>query len=272
MDLTRQMLERLYEAKLSEDFDRIIIVLGDEGAGKSTLMLQCAWFVRDVIPELDDPTVENVTGDIAWDRGEYKEKLAEGNTYRPIVVHDATRIMSKKKAMHSEQVELEEDLFDSRYGRNVQFLGYQEWDAVPTVLQQRRAQNVFHVTSRGKFSVYGRKHMDKRMENGDWPHTSFVDTFQKLNGTRLWDSFREKDEAKKQERIAPDSEEQEMSEQELAEHIIEEDLVADVTTINQHHNETYIDSDLIQVEFDISGRKAKRVKKLVDRELQTPEP
>lgn len=269
MDLTRQYLEQLYEQKLSKDFDRIVVVLGDEGAGKSTLMLQVAWFHRDVVPELDDPTVENVTGDIAWDQSEYKEKLADGSKYRPVIVHDATRVMSKKKAMHSDQVELEEDLFDARYGRKLHLLGYQEWDAVPTVLQERRAENVFHVTSRGKFEVYGRKHIDKRVDNGDWPKTSFVDTFDKLDGTRVWDSFREKDEAKKQERIEPDSEESEMSEKELAEHIIDEGLVDEVTTLNQHHNETYIDSDLIQIEFDISGRKATRVKKLVDKKIQT---
>lgn len=265
MDLTRQLLQQLYDEKLSQDFDRIIIVLGDEGAGKSTLMLQLAWFHRGIVPELDDPTVQNVTGDIAWDINEYKQKLADGSKYRPVIVHDATRVMSKKKAMHTEQVELEEDLFDARYGRKLHLLGYQEWSAVPTVLQERRAENTFHVTSRGKFKVYGRKHMDQKVKNGKWPKTNFVDSFDKLDGTRLWDSFREKDEAKKQERIEPESEEEQMTPHEVADDIMESSM-EDYVSVHGGNGTRYVDRDLIMADYGLSRNQAAMAKKLVERE------
>ena len=271
MDTTRKMLERLYERKLSEDHDRIIIVLGDEGSGKSTLMLQCAWFHRDIVPSLDDPTVENVMGDVAWDRAGYKESLAEGNKYRPIIVHDATRIMSKKKAMHSEQVELEEDLFDSRYGRNLQLLGYQDWNHVPTLLQERRAENVFHVTSRGKFKVYGRSHMNQKVDSGRWPKPGYVDTFDALEGTDLWSAFVEEDERRKMERLAPEEEEEQMSESEVAEKILSEDGVEPYLSVHGGNGQVYVDKDLIKVEYDLSVRGARTVKKLVEKKMEEPQ-
>jgi len=262
MDTTRAFLDTLYEQKLSQDFDRIIIVLGDEGVGKSTVMLQLDWFWRDVVPDLE-PSVDSVVGDIAWDRNDFKKQLSDQTWYTPILVHDATRILSKKKAMHSEQVELEEDLFDSRGLRKFMLLGYQEWDAVPTVLQERRAQNTVHVTSRGKFKVYGRKQMDTKVDKGSWPPTNFVDTFEALDGTQLWSAFRDKDLAKKQERIEPDSEEDAMDEDELAKHIIETNL-DDVINFHGNTGEPYVDADLIKMHYDTSVRASKRIKKYID--------
>jgi len=262
MDTTRAFLKKLYDQKLSQDFDRVVIVLGDEGVGKSTVMLQLDWFWRDVVPDFE-PNVDDVIGDIAWDRNDFKTQLSDKTWYTPILVHDATRILSKKKAMHSEQVELEEDLFDSRGLRKFMLLGYQEWDAVPTVLQERRAQNTVHVTSRGKFKIYGRRQMDKRVETGRWPSTNFVDTFDALDGTELWDSFRDKDLEKKQERIEPETEEETMSEDELAKHILEDDINS-VTSIHGTTGEPYVDSDLIKLHYGTSVRASKRIKKYID--------
>ena len=110
MDAIIGWLEQTHD-RLRDDYDSIVPVIGDEGVGKSTLLLQCGYLWRDVIGR--EQTVESVVeGQIAWDYDEFKTDLGENPHYSCSVVHDAARVMSRKKAMHAEQIELEEDLFD----------------------------------------------------------------------------------------------------------------------------------------------------------------
>jgi hypothetical protein len=115
--------------------------------------------------------------------------------------------------------------------------------------------------------VYGRSAIDKKVENGQWPGTNYVDTFQALDGTDTWELFRERDLQKKQERIEPESEETSMDAQELAEHILEseEEELADIVSVHAQRGTPYVDKDLIELDYDVSGRKAKRVKKALER-------
>jgi len=275
MEPTLKLLDEFNDI-LHGNNDRIVVVLGDEGVGKSTLIMQLGWFWTRKVDELGEPDVDQVMEYIAWDKRDLKEQLSNGVQYEPVVVHDAARVMQKKKAMHSEQVELEEDLFDVRAERKFVILGYQDWGSVPTVLQERRAENVFRVTSRGKFEVYGRSHMDRKVKTGNWPSTSFVDGFPSLEGTELWRRFQDEDRERKQDRIQPDEEDEAemMDPKELADQMIEEGSLARVVTLHGNTGEPMVDRDLIELEYGISGRKAKKVKKVIEnvRDVKIPEP
>jgi hypothetical protein len=271
MDLLIKFLEQLYDEKITEDFDRIIPVIGDEGMGKSTLMLQLVWFWLGIIPN-QEQTVENVMDSIAWDLEEFKEMLGNKPQYAPIVVHDAARVLSRKKAMHGDQIEVEEDLLDARFGNYLVLLGYQEFDLVPTMLATRRAKNMLYIPKRGWVHGHNEAAIRKRYDSDSWPDPVLRDSYSDLEGTDLWDTFTSEDQRRKQERIEPDQDTENESEdpRDVADQVIEDGLES-VISIHGGHNKPYIDADLIEMEYDISGRKAKKVKKVLSRDVNLAE-
>lgn len=268
MNVLQQYLEMLFEERISEDYDLIMPVVGDEGVGKSTLMLELAWLWLDIVGM--DQTVGNVMDAIAWDLPEFKEMMGSSPQYQVIVVHDAARVLSRKKAMHGDQIEVEEDLLDARFGNYLVLLGYQDFDVVPTVLASRRSKNLLRVVKRGWVHGHNEKGIRKRYRTEKWPEPVLRDSYPDLEGTELWDAFVDEDQRRKQERISPDEEEEEAGVREVADHILE-DGVEKVVSIHGGHNKPYIDADLISVEygdrFDISDRKAKKVKKILSRDV-----
>jgi hypothetical protein len=271
MDLLIKFLEQLYDEKITKDFDRIIPVIGDEGMGKSTLMLQLVWFWLGIIPN-QEQTVENVMDSIAWDLEEFKEMLGNKPQYAPIAVHDAARVLSRKKAMHGDQIEVEEDLLDARFGNYLVLLGYQEFDLVPTMLATRRAKNMLYIPKRGWVHGHNEAAIRKRYDSDSWPDPVLRDSYSDLEGTDLWDTFTSEDQRRKQERIEPDQDTENESEdpRDVADQVIEDGLES-VISIHGGHNKPYIDADLIEMEYDISGRKAKKVKKVLSRDVNLAE-
>lgn len=267
MKKTIAYLETLYEDRLTEDFDQILPVIGDEGMGKSTLMMQMVWLWLGIVPN-QEQTIENALDSIAWNLEEFKTMLSEKPQYSVIVVHDAARVLSRKKAMHGDQIEVEEDLLDARFGNYLILLGYQEFDLVPTMLATRRAKHMFRIVKRGWVHAHNEDGIGKRYNAERWPDPIFRDNYPDLEGTELWQAFKEEDQRRKQERITPDEDEedQELDVEELAEKVQEEGLDR-VISIHGGHNKPYIDPDLIEIEYGCSGRKAKKVKKLLAREV-----
>ncbi len=269
MQRVQLYLDRV-RTKLEDEFDRIVIVLGDEGHGKSTFMMQTAWFWQKTLDR--DPSIDSTIGCVAWDHDDFKASMATREPYSCIVVHDATRVLSKKKAMRSDQIEIEEDLLDVRQGRYFILLGFQDWAMVPTMLAERRAHDVFRVTTRGRVHAFGRKHIDKRIEKDKWPDPGFVDSFADLSGTQLWDRFKEEDLRRKQSRIEPEKDEgdEEMSIDELVDHI-KTNGVQKIINFHEGHHKHRFDPDLIRYEYDVSNSDAKLIKKLLARDLDAEE-
>lgn len=260
--------EVLYDEVISQEFDRIIPVVGDEGVGKSTFMLQFGWFWQSIIGE--EATVDNVIDRIVWDSArEFKEEMSTVSDRQVIIAMDATRVMHKKESMHGEHIDLEKDLFDVRTKEIVFLLGYQDWSSVPTVLQDRRAKNMFYIPTRGSVWGYNRDGIDRKLEmdKRKWPEPQLKDTFAKLDGTKLWTRFKKEDKKRKDERIKPDEEEDDETDyKELAQEIIDDGL-EQIVSIHQAHNRPYVDQDLIEIEYDLTAKDAKKVKKLVNREV-----
>jgi len=264
MKKVKEWLKTVHRRKIEQEFDRVVIVLGDEGHGKSTLMLQLnvLWRrIRDLQVNNDE-----MLDRLVWTREEYKDALTQFNKRDAILAPDGARIFYKKDAMTSEQKELEKDMLQSRIQENLILLGFQDWDTIPTQLQERRAHNVLHITSRGKIKGYSRSAIDNRVEYDNWPNPDLVDTFPSLDGTDLWREYQAVDKEKKIELMSreEEDEEDEISIKDIADEILE-DGVERFVSINSSNKTPYVDADLIEVEYDLSIRKAKKVKKFVQR-------
>jgi hypothetical protein len=119
---------------------------------------------------------------------------------------DAARVLYKKDAMDGGQKAIEKDLLDVRMKNNLYLLGFQDWDIIPTMIQNRRAKYLVFIPDRGLIRGFGRDSIDKKVETGNWPPADMKDKFPDLEGTELWHRFRKQDLAKKKERIGQDTE------------------------------------------------------------------
>jgi len=261
-------LEKLYDDYITDEYDRIVPIVGDEGMGKSTLILQTIRIWQDILDlEL---TAESVLDQVVWDdRNEFKTAVAETPPRRTIPVNDAARVLHKKEAMFGDQVDLEKDLLDVRVKENLFLLGFQEWNVIPTMLQKRRAKNLIYIPKRGTLHGYSRSSMDEKldMKKDEWPEPDLVDVFPSLEGKKIWREFQKLDYEHKQERMKPDEEEVEIDIKEMANDILENGDLEDIISIHGGHNKPYIDAGLIEIEYDINSRQAKLIKKLLAREV-----
>ncbi|WP_225334259.1 hypothetical protein [Halomicrobium urmianum] len=276
LEPTRRYYERLYRDKITEDFDAVIPIIGDEGMGKSTFILQSIWIYQQVRGV--EPTPESVLDTIVWGgRDEFKQALSNRPEESAICSMDAARVMYKKDAMDPDQKNLEKDLLDVRMKNNVYFLGFQDWEIVPTMLQERRAKYAFYIPSRGAVRGYSRESIDKRNETGSWPAADMKDKFPDLEGTDLWKSFRELDKQHKIDRIdsSDDDGDVEDSSHSLKDVVsdIKDTGIQDFISINPGNKQPYIDPDLIEFEYELSARKAKKVKKVLakDPDVEIPD-
>lgn len=275
MDKVKRWLDILYDEKISRDFDRIVILLGDEGMGKSTLSNCISMLWKEVKGEgraweYAHENPDAILETVAWEANDFKTAMAERPPESVIQVPDAARVLHKKKAMHGEQIELETDLLDVRTKGFLILLGYQDWDDVPKPLQNRRAKNVLKIPKRGSLRGYNRESMDERQDTGKWPEADLTDTFPNLEGTPLWERFYKADLRMKEQRIAPDStndDEDELSENERLKAIANEIQQNDFKKYIREHNGNgtlYVAGGLIELEYDLSQRQAKKVKLLLE--------
>jgi len=222
MKKLEQLIEELYRTRHERELDTVLPVIGDEGMGKSTLIMELGWLWLDVVDEREQ-TIDNCMAQIAWDRDQFKEYMGSKPQYSCIMVHDAARVLSRKKAMHGSQIEVEEDLLDMWFGNYLVLLGYQEFDLLPTMLATRRSKMLLHIPKRGVVHGHNEENIRHRYEEGSWPEPTLTDTYPSLEGTDLWSSFKAEDARRKQQRIQPDEDEgeEELDIPELADLVVE---------------------------------------------------
>lgn len=196
-------LEKVYRRRLTNEYDAIALVVGDEGNGKSTFMLELVGrYIQ--LRDGDEPDPNDVLDAIVWnDRDEFKRTISERPTQSAVIAPDAARVLHRKEAMKGEQVEIEKDLLDIRTKEFLMAFGYQDWGVVAKNLAERRAHFVFRIPSRGRIEAYSRSKIDEKqeMERDEWPEPDWVDTFPDLSGTDLWDAYQEKDLEMKNKRM-----------------------------------------------------------------------
>lgn len=263
-------LEKIDRRKIAQEFDRVIIVLADEGRGKSTLMLESIYYWEKEIKDRA-PTIDDCLDRVVWSEpDELREKMASLPRESCLAVMDAGRLLNRKEAMKTEQVELEKDLFDARAFGHVLLLGFQSPQTVPDDLGGRRAKNLIHLPRRGRLHGYNRSSMNEYewedpddLEDID---TDLEDSFPALDGTDLWDEFREIDLEKKRERISPDEDDDDSP---AVAKVIAPDVRDELSwylSQDERNGELYLDSDMITLEFDVTQREAEQTRKLLKRD------
>lgn len=204
----RNFLQGVYDNQITDDDDLVLLMIGDEGAGKSTLMLWATVFWLKI--QGIEPTPQNCLERIVYgDREAYKQKLLDSEETDIVTVQDAPHVLFAKEAMHGDQIDIEKAMVDIRINNYLIILGFQSWQMVPKDIRARRAQAAVRVYKndngeRGYMDLFGRPQLDEKYSNLDesqWPEPRFEDRFPPLEGTDVWDAFNEKDEEKKRERL-----------------------------------------------------------------------
>ena len=264
MKRVEKFYETLHKRYITQEYDRMIPVVADEGDGKSTFILESIIIWHRITGREFDP--HDVLGRFSYEQGDFKDAIVDSEPRSIIAVPDAARVMHKKQAMHGSQIDLEKDLFDARIGEHVYLLGYQDWGTVPTVLQERRAKNCFVIPHRGRVHGYSRASMDERVESGEWPDPDIVDSFPSLEGTDIWRRYQKLDREKKMARMGTDDEDGGPSPQEVFADIAEHD-VAQYVKENPVNGNVSVNTDLLRFDYpDLSIRNAKQVKAALERE------
>jgi hypothetical protein len=205
MQRTQGFLNRLKSDVIKRDNDAIILVIGDEGVGKSTFILQLVWYWQALYD--NDPTSESVLDRIVHDdRNAFRRQLLESDDEQIHAAMDAAHILHKREGMQKEQIEVEKSLLDIRTFNYTILLGYQGWRDISSQLQRRRAQWAFRIPRRGVVYAYNRQQLDEKNDTGDWPKPAYKDSFFDLSDTELWQEFEERDRERKEERLELDEE------------------------------------------------------------------
>jgi len=201
MKKLEQLIDELYERRHQNELDTVMPVIGDEGMGKSTLIMQLAvkyCMVRDGEP----PSIDHLLSRICYDRADFKAAMAESDKRALIIVPDAARILYSMDVAKSEQKTIEKDLMDVRGLEYFILLGFQSWKRIGGEIKERRSKLALKIPRRGLVRVYGREAMDERIDEGSWPSSTMTDKFGPLDGTELWNEYQRLDEEKKRERLA----------------------------------------------------------------------
>lgn len=270
-------LKHLYETKISRNFDRIVPVIGDEGVGKSTFILEAIGRYQQI--RGGDPSAERVLDAVVLDSREaFEQRLLDASEGDPIAAMDAAHILYKKEAMDPDQIETEKRLLDIRLSNFLIFLGYQDWRDIPDQLQRRRAKNAFYIPKRGVVYGYNRETLDEKYDgarDSGWPDPDLRDTFPSLDGTEVWERFQELDAARKEQRLRAghegDDEEAELTPQDVA-HEIRQNDPAEYVEFNDYNGQAYVSKPLIKFDYPaLSDQQADQVKHAIRRETDAVE-
>lgn len=279
MKKVQRWLEKVYERRNTEELDTVVLVIGDEGAGKSTFMIQLKVLWKVITGQAENMAAvdsDEVLDEIVWgERDEFRDALEDRPPRTAVPVMDAAHALYRREATHPDEIEAEKDLLDSRFKEHLLPLGFQDFGDIPKILAERRAHFAFHLPfdqgpKKGLIRGYGRDALDERWDDGEWPEADLRDRFPSLEGTDLWREYKQRDRERKRARMGADDGDAETESAAdktdlfaLAEQI-KNDGLESVVSVHGGHNRQHIDSDLIELHYDLSVRKAKKVKKLLD--------
>jgi hypothetical protein len=198
-------LKALYEDGIQDDWDRVILVIGGEGVGKSTLMQQLTTLHKDI--KGDEVTPDTVLNRIVYGgRREFQELMTQSAPESIITVQDAARVFHNLEIQTGEQRELQKAMLDIRVKNCVFVFGFQDWDDIPRFLAKRRAKNALVIPRRGYVKGYNREQMDIKRETDEWPEPVFRNYFPSLEGFDVWSEFQNRDYDHKMERVEANDE------------------------------------------------------------------
>lgn len=200
MKAIQRTFQRLYEDGLKDNWDRVCLVIGDEGVGKSTFMITATIIWHDILGRPVD--AETILNQVAWgERRALYQAFTERQDMSIIPVQDAARALHNLEVQMADQRELQKAFLDIRVKNHLFLLGFQSWDDIPRFLKKRRAKNAFVVPRRGYVRGYNREAMDEKYETQSWPEPQLRSSFPSLEGLEVWEEFVRRDREAKIERI-----------------------------------------------------------------------
>lgn len=272
MKKVKRWLEKVYERKITQENDLVVLVVGDEGSGKSTLMVQMKVLWKRITGQ--EFETEDIIDELVWgEREEFRSALADAPPRSCIATMDAAHALHRREATHPEEMEAEKDLLDIRFNENLILLGYQDFNDVPKILASRRAKAGIYIPQRGLIRGYNRNSLDKKWRqpatDNSWPEADLTDTFPSLEGTDLWSEFKRRDRERKRQRMGPDGDDSgsdgpadKTDVFSIAEQI-KNDGIENIVSLHGATKNKMIDKELIQVHYETSVREAKKVRKLL---------
>jgi len=279
MKKVHRWLEKAYQRRNTQELDTVVLVVGNEGTGKSTFMTECKVFWKQItgqVESTEDIDPDPFLDEVVWgERDEFRDALENRPPRTAIPVMDAAHALYRRDATQPEEIAAEKDLLDVRFKEHLILLGFQDFGDVPKILAERRAHFAFHLpfdqgAKKGLLRGYGREALDERWESGDWPQADLRDHFPSLEGTDLWTEYKRRDRERKQQRMGATSDDDDAESAAdktdlfaIAEQI-KNDGLETVVSVHGGHNRQHVDADLIELHHDLSGRKATKVKKLLD--------
>lgn len=207
MKKLEELMQRLYHDRHEDNLDTVLPVLGDEGMGKSTLILQLA-VAYYVEREGEAPSISHLLDRICYNRREFQEMMANSEKQQLIIVPDAGRLLYSMDVATSEQKEIEKSLMDVRGLEYMIILGFQSWDRIGGEIKERRSKLTLKIPRRGLVRGYSREDMDEKLDTGEWPSSTLSDGFQPLDGTDLWNEYQRLDEEQKRDRLGADGDDE----------------------------------------------------------------
>lgn len=209
-----QWLRKVYERNMGEGDDAIVLIIGREGTGKSTLMLQIMLLWRAIVSgksiyEIDH---QQLFQQLYSTRHGYMNGFVQQQKETALGVPDAHRTLLSKEGMVGDQRELEKDFYDVRFQRFLNLLGYQDWEQIPDFLIDGRAHFALFLPNRrekGEIWGFSRASLDERTRvegrgASKWPEPDLIDRFPSLEGTELWEKYKEYDANEKIARMGGD--------------------------------------------------------------------
>jgi len=204
---TELFTRKLYNRRIEQNSDAVVPVVGSEGVGKSTFILQLMvlWRAVSTGSEWGDVDRDTLFDRIHSTRRDVQEAMTSQPKGTVVAVPDAGRVLYRKEAMVGEQRSLEKDFFDVRNRNYLFLLGFQDWKQLPDFLASRRATHCFYIPRRGTLWGYSRSTLDERVGDGRglhaWPDADLVDRYPSLEGSDLWEEYTEYEEEQKLERM-----------------------------------------------------------------------
>lgn len=206
-------LRKVYSRRITADDDAVIAIIGGEGSGKSTFILQVLllWNAIKNESEFGEVDHEELFKRIYSTRSGFQQAFVNAEQQSAIALPDAARALFSKEGMVGEQRELEKDFYDVRFQQFLMLLGFQDWEQLPSFLSGRRAQFGFFIPRTGVIWGYSRSSLDEREENdgrgvGSWPEPDMKDRFPSLEGTDLWSKYQQYDADQKIARMGGNEE------------------------------------------------------------------
>ncbi len=263
MEKIESNLDLVEEHMENNDQDWVHVTVGGEGNGKSTLNAAMSFYFDDSF------SAERMH----IDGQEFRNQAMNLETMNAISHDEAIESMYKREAMAEEVKKMIKFLRKCRYLQlfitlslpSLTELDRSLWD--PSKTDEPRVKSIGRVVDQGWVHFYSQSKFSKietnTNEGTNWPEPDYRDGFPNLKKERpsFWEEYMEKKDRDISD--AEEVEEEEISLKELAEAVKQQQD----RYLSEYNQREYIDADLIEVDFEIAGNKAKKVKKKVEADL-----